>query len=164
MAAPPATQAPEVDPETGAVVFNYGAWAARYPNLTAGTTPDAVADQFLIAGLSYFNNSAGSPEPDPAKRQIILFLITAHLVMLTQKTGGADRTQMVGRVSSASQGSVSVSMDAAGAPSAAWWWSQTQYGAMAYSILRKYALTLYVPGPRPTFDVPGNARPLIDYL
>jgi Protein of unknown function (DUF4054) len=143
---------PQLDPATGAVIFNYQAWAARFPVL-AQSIPIDVATGYFDEAAMYFNNTSGSGCQDPKQRQTILFLLTAHIATLygSGGSGAAGGTGMVGRVSSATEGSVSVSSDMEGTAQSAWY-DQTQFGASAYRLMRKYARVRYYPGPRPVFD------------
>ena len=61
-------------------------------------------------------------------RAKILGLTTAHICI--KLTPGAPET--VGRVASANQGSVSLTLDMGTTPANAAWWQQTQYGTMAW--------------------------------
>jgi hypothetical protein len=140
---------PQIDPATGAVVFNYQAWAARFPTLAQSISQDIAQVYFDDAGSLYFNNTGASPASDAGQRQRILFLIVAHLATLYGTINGEEPSSMVGRISSASEGSVSVSSEMPGVDDITTaWWMQTPFGASAYQAMRKFALTWYVPGPR----------------
>lgn len=133
----------------GAVAFDWIRWQAEYWALCAQGIPQAAAEAaFSKAGL-FLNNTALSPVQDADRRASILYDIAAHLLMLQQRAasgGGA------GRIASASEGSVSVSFDMPTGNATEAWWMQTPFGATALQMLRRYALTRYVPGPRPAFD------------
>jgi hypothetical protein len=93
-----------------------------------------LAGYFSRAEL-YIENGAAATIPDPP-RESILYLTMAHLMTLYKDGRGGS----VGRISSASQGSVSVSFDfpAAAAGGNGIWWNQTQYGAEVWAVTAKY--------------------------
>jgi hypothetical protein len=74
-------------------------------------------------------------------------LVVAHLAAMRFGVNGQPPSPLVGRISSASEGSVSVSADMAGASASAAWWNQTTYGATAWQATNKYRRATYVPGP-----------------
>ncbi|EDJ4876599.1 DUF4054 domain-containing protein, partial [Salmonella enterica] len=61
----------------------------------------------------------------------------------------------VGRITSASQGSVSVSVDNSGSNDASWWYLQTPYGADYWQATAPYRSMEYVPGGSPS-RYPGH--------
>ena len=131
---------------TGAVVFDPAAFVARYPQFA---TVDAGLLQafFDEAGTMYLTNNAYSIVRDLTKRAMLLNLIVAHLAtlsgVLTPSGQGSTATQ-VGRVASASEGSVSASMDMGQQPKAAAFWLQTQYGAQYWQATAEYRTMRYV--------------------
>ena len=134
-------------------VFDYTAWAARYPEL-AGTVDQALATAlFTEAGL-YLDNTDASIVADPALRLILLNMIVAHLAVMGGALDGASPTGQVGRVTSATEGSVSVSLDTGLAPGTASWWSITSYGLNFWAATKRYRSMHYRPGPRPIFNPP----------
>jgi hypothetical protein len=143
----------QIDPNSGAVLLNYQKFAALFPTLAVPSiTEDMCQAWWMVAGTNYFNNTSGSPCADPAKRENILMWVTAHLLTLFVPINGEQPSTLVGRISNASEGSVSVGVDMGNQPQSAAWWNQTPFGAAAYNMMRKYALTRYFPGPRPVFD------------
>lgn len=135
-----------INSTTGAVLFNYGVWIARFSEFTenSAVTEQVAQAYFDEAGL-YLNNTFASAVQDVDKRLMILNLIAAHIGRL-YSAGGAF-SGLVGRVSSASEGSVSVATDMGGVPLSAAWWSQTQYGLSAWKALAPYRMARYWPGP-----------------
>jgi Protein of unknown function (DUF4054) len=150
---------PVVDPATGAVVFNYQLFAATFPIQAQSVTADVATMYFSMAG-GYFNNTSGSACKDVVLRLNILNMITAHLLTLFMPIAGEPPSGLVGRISNASEGSVSVGTDMGNQPAAAAWWNQTQPGATAMALMRRFARVRYYPGPRPVFDpYPGHFPP-----
>ena len=113
------------------VTLNISRFRALFEQFSAYADEQLTA-YFMRAEL-YINNTARAIIPNPP-REMILYLTMAHLLTLYApgKDGGA-----VGRVSSASQGSVNVSLDFPTAVNAAWW-NQTQFGAEVWVATAKY--------------------------
>lgn len=130
----------------GVVDFDFAGWVTRFPAFGSVSQPLA-AQYFADAGL-FLNNSPGSPVADLTARGRILNLIAAHIATLAARdaamgAGGG----LVGRISSASEGSVSVSATIdAQQGTAAWWWLQTTYGALAWQAMAPYRTMRYRPG------------------
>jgi hypothetical protein len=119
---------------TTAVVFNYAIWIARYPEF-ANVSPDLAAAYFDEAGL-YWTNRGWQASLSIAPT--LLNMLTAHIAWLyaprdggqgNPSSTGQGASQLVGRISSAVEGSVNVSTEltASGSPSEAFF-SQTKYG------------------------------------
>ena len=128
-------------------VFSYTAWAARYPELAA-TVDECLAEELFAEAGIYLDNTDCSPVPcDPTTyqpRRALLGMVVAHLAAL----GAAGRSGIVGRVSNATQGSVSVTVEY-NAGNAAAWFLQTPYGANYWQATAAYRTMHYVPGPPP---------------
>jgi hypothetical protein len=93
---------------------------------------------------------------------MLLNMLTAHIAMMNSgitassvPNGGSS--QLVGRISDATQGSVSVSADmgtAGPAGGSAPWYQQTKYGAAYWQATAGYRLGgRYKRGPQPYFGV-----------
>ena len=125
------------------VVFNSANFIQRYPEFTA-VDPGLLGQYFTEAGM-YLNNTDTSRVTDIALRTIMLNMITAHIACLNKVANGAAANPLVGRISSASEGSVHVSVDM-GKPSAfGEWFMQTQYGASYWALSKQYRMMHYVP-------------------
>ena len=165
LAAPAVDPTPEPVPQPdrvwGVAYFDYAAWAARYPELASTVREQQAQALFDEAGLLYLDNTPQSPVSDVSRRLALLNMIVAHLAAL----GGAGTaggygvpTGMVGRVSKATEGSVSVESDIGTVSGSAAWWAQTTYGYafwQATSFLRRFR---YAPGPQPVFERFGANR------
>lgn len=127
----------------GIAAFSYQAWCARFPELADAVAEPLAQALFIEAGL-YVNNTDGSVIKDEAKRGVILNLVVAHLAALS---GRAKDAPLVGRINSATEGSVTVQAQFDVEPGSAQWWVQTPYGASAWQALRPYRTMRYVPGP-----------------
>lgn len=118
----------DTTPQPGVVTFDYAAWSAAYPDLASSVPEGAAQARFDMATL-YLDNSAYSPEPDVSKRARLFGLMVAHLSMLFNPVSQGGRgAGAVGRVASATRGSVSTSFDVGATSGDASWFAQTQYG------------------------------------
>jgi hypothetical protein len=137
---------------SGVVVFDataYALWSALYPELTTAPIAPFVAvtlaqaqAYFGLTGL-YLDNTACSPVPDASPggaRATLLGMIVAHLAWLAQ-------TPLVGRISNATKGSVSVQAEMAPPTNSSAWWMQTKYGAAFWQATMALRTARYVPGP-----------------
>jgi hypothetical protein len=133
-----------IDPT--AVSFDYGLWCLRFPELAS--VPETLADQYFLDACDQFNNSARVGITDPARRLRLLNLLTAHLAKLNATINGVAPSGMVGRVSSAAEGSVSVSTDfASGGSAQEAYYSQTPYGVQFWASTAGLRMARYLPGP-----------------
>lgn len=138
------------------VVYNYTTFVTLFPEMAGLSTGQAQA-YFLRAGL-YFANSA----TNPALRNgidhmtLLMYLVTAHIAMLTApkdangnvSSSGSAASPIVGRINSASEGSVSVGaeLQGSGSPSEAFF-TQTQYGFEFWQATAQYRTMRYVANP-----------------
>jgi hypothetical protein len=138
----------------GVVTFDYAAWVARYPEF------DAI-EQSLV--LDYFDEATGildntpcSIVQDTTQRARLLNMLTAHIAAMNSGVNGQAASPLVGRVSNATEGSVSVAAEYPTTSDNAWF-LQTKYGA-AYWQATAYLRTFnYVPAWQPFFIPPfGN--------
>lgn len=145
----------------GPVVWDWAYFQRRHPTLAEWMNPDMGQMFFDIATLFLDNTDGGSPIMIPgfgvvgsrctgspvrdiAKRQLLLSLLVAHIATLHAPVGGAAPSGLVGRISSAGEGSVNVSVDYPQTPGAEWF-TQTQWGAMFWQATAVYRLGRYYP-------------------
>jgi Protein of unknown function (DUF4054) len=152
-------------PDPNVVVFDYATWMARHPEFAAVTQPRA--QWFFDQATLLCDNTACSPAPydsrmtPPGPRDLYLDLLTCHIASLN---GGltacgtlpaGSGAGLVGRITSASEGSVSVSVSDLGTgdgPNAAWYY-QTPYGAAYWTATAQYRTWKYFLGPQPFPEV-----------
>ena len=126
---------------TNPVTFNYTAWVGMFPELDG--VDEVPATNYFDLATMFVRNDGRGPVSDPAKLQNLLYLATAHVArILSNRTNGISTTSgiepappLVGRIDSATEGSVSVTADMPNQPQSAAWWQQTQYGAMVWMML-----------------------------
>lgn len=143
---------------TGTAIWNPGVFLARYREFTLAynTNPAKFASYFTEAGL-YLSNCPTSIVQDVAVRLVLLNMLVAHISYLNGDLSADGQTRPVGRVSDASEGSVSASfeMNAPTAGSGPWFF-QSQYGTafwQATSAIRGFRYS-----PRPTAFLPRTLR------
>lgn len=126
------------------VVFDPAAFKVAYPAFAA--VDDAVLqNSFDLAGL-YLSNTDCSPVQDIGRRTTLLWLLTAHITYLTGALTPGGGTVPVGRTSSATEGSVSVSLEY-GVPGTAAWFTQSQWGAAFWQATASLRGFRYRPRP-----------------
>ncbi|MHC5174343.1 DUF4054 domain-containing protein [Serratia rhizosphaerae] len=146
----------------GVVVFDIAAFRELYPEFATGcgTAPSDKLLEALFnqASALYLDNTDASVVQDLKEREQLLFMLVAHLCALRgfgTGGGGGQSSGLVGRITSASEGSVSVSVDAAGSNDASWWYLQTPYGAAYWQATAPYRTMQYHPGASPS-RYPGH--------
>jgi hypothetical protein len=129
--------------------FVYTDWTAQFPQFS--TVSQQAATSYFTQATLYLDNSDCSPVPaDPVTfqpRSMILYLITAHLAALFSGVNGQPASGLVGRISDASEGSVSVGTALDGLPGTAAWFTQTSWGLAAYQALAPFRLARYRASP-----------------
>jgi hypothetical protein len=126
------------------VAFDIVAFRARYPEFAS--VPDAtLVAYFSEAGL-YLNNTDTSLVTDTGIRSTLLNMLTAHIAALNSGVNGQAPSDIVGRVSQASEGSVSVSADMGVVTGSAAWFLQTKYGAAYWQASAAFRTFRYVTG------------------
>lgn len=115
-----------------AVVFDPEEFREVYPQFA--NTSDTVCRFAFAEAELHLNNTDASPVKNEEKRKILLFMLTCHI--LTLKERGGD---VVGQLSSASEGSVSVSYSVPSVAGAEWF-SQTQCGLAYRQAIKQFAL------------------------
>lgn len=140
-----------VQPTFGTVVFNAAEFVAIYPEFTT-TATIALSGNFVNA-TTFLGNSCYSRVCDAPTRQTLLYLLTAHFTALFQGVNNSGPAGMVGRISQAAEGSVTVSAEYASEMSqSAAFFAQTQYGASFWLLTANLRAMQYVPAPQPNFS------------
>lgn len=134
------------------VVFDIAAFRERYPEFD--TVSDSLLNAYFVEATVYLDNTDCSVVTDPAIRAVYLNMLVAHLAALNSGVNGQAPSGLVGRVASASEGSVSVSLGDVPSSSASWWYLQTPYGAAYWQATAAYRTVRYVPGASPS-NYPG---------
>lgn len=130
----------------GVVDFDSAWFAQVFPEF-AGVASARQQVAFTVAE-TLCDNTPSSRITDWApkgKRATCLAYLTAHVLALSGLgVGNESRAGLVGRIASAGQGSVNVSVDMPSNPNSAWF-NQTQYGATFWQMTAAERLFMYVP-------------------
>lgn len=133
--------------------FVYATWVASFPEL-ANVSPAQAAMYYSFATL-YFD-AAGWPSSLP-QAPALLNLLTAHIAFLfsprdaqgnPSSTGAVPPPALVGRISSATEGSVTVQTDFeanSGSPSQGWY-EQSRYGLAYWAATAQFRTGVYMGG------------------
>ena len=130
----------------GIVTFDYVAWSARYPEIAA-YVPQATAQAYFNEAQFYCDNTPQSLITDDSvggQRSMLLNMVTAHIATLNAPLNGQPSSPLVGRISNASEGSVSVQTQNDYPPGTPQWWQQTKYGAAFWAATAGYRTMRYV--------------------
>ncbi len=136
----------------GPVAFNYSAWQQQYPTFVNVSEPFAN-DCFTAAG-QFCDNTAQSPVCDATQLTYFLNLLTCHICWLIcpqvngmpNDSGAGSLSPIVGRINSATEGTVSVQSELQ-VPGGAAWYAQTQWGLLYWTASGAYRMARYMPGP-----------------
>lgn len=126
------------------VTFDVAAFKTRYPEFAA--VADALLQAcFDEAGL-YLNNTDSSRVQDVVRRGLLLNMLTAHIAYIGGATSADGQAKPVGQLSSASEGSVSVSFNTP-QPGTNAWYMQSQYGAAFWQATNNLRSMRYISCP-----------------
>lgn len=139
---------------TGVVSFNYTLWTQRFPEFD--DVSEELAQLYFDEATLILDNSVMSRVQQVENRAPLLNLLTAHLAKIYSGANGANPSQLVGRITNAVQGSVTVAADMPNQPSSAAWFQQTKYGAQFWAYTLRWRQAMYIsanirPAPPPRF-------------
>jgi hypothetical protein len=106
---------------------------------------------FIEAGAYHANDGSG-PVTNLDHQKIMLGLVAAHLAQTYYGSNGAASTGVVGQVTSASQGTASISVQPIQASGTQAFWLTTPYGANYWRMTAPYRLFRYLAPPQRVFD------------
>lgn len=135
----------------GVVAFDPTYWGAAFPEFSTISLTLVETVYWTIAGQLCDNSGCG-PITDTSvggTLYIALHLLTAHITKLRSGDNSGPASPLVGRVSDAAEGSVSVSTENAYPEGTVQWYQQTPYGALYWTMTASYRSAIYVPGPLP---------------
>lgn len=129
---------------SGVVVFEPVEFRALYPTIQA---TDEQLEMYFEMAETFLDNTKCSVVKDLGARKRLLYLLVAHIATLT---GQAEQgNNVVGRVSSATEGTVSIGLDYGTMGNNERWYLQTPWGAMYWQLTKKYRSAVYRLGLRP---------------
>lgn len=129
---------------TGIVAFDPTAFKARYPEFV--NVSDALLQDYFGEATIYLANTEDSRVQDVAQRGVLLNMLVAHIAQLNAGSTTQPASPLVGRVNTATEGSVSVGTEMGVVPFTAAWFLQTKYGASFWQATARYRTMQYVPG------------------
>lgn len=134
------------------IPFNYSKWISLFPEFV-GVSEAMGESYFELAGL-YFANCGWQAALRIAPT--LLYMLTSHIAFLlaprdendNPSSSGQAASPLVGRISSASEGSVSVGVELqpSGSPSEAFF-TQTKYGLMFWQATAQFRTGIYAARP-----------------
>lgn len=101
---------------------------------------DSQIEMVFFEATIILNNTKQSPIRDLQRREFFIYLAMAHILTLAKQQ--SDGNGAVGRLSSASEGSVSVSLDYGASTASSKWWEQTTFGAKYWQYTKQYRTAL----------------------
>lgn len=127
------------------VVLDILKFRAMFPEFDGLT--DAQITLLFELSTDYLDNTNYSLVIDPLKRERLLYLLMSHLAyMRFGDAAGNGGTGMVGRLSSASEGSASASFDLGAMSAGSTWFTQSPYGMDFWQATKVYRMATYYPG------------------
>jgi hypothetical protein len=108
------------------VVFDATTFKARYPEFV--NVDNGLLSLFFDEATLYLSNADNSPVQNLTRRAMLLNMLVAHITVINGKMNANGAPGPVGRISSATEGSVSISTEFH-LPGTHAWFTQSQYGA-----------------------------------
>ncbi len=132
------------------VVFDPAAFTARYPEFIAVNA--IVLGMYFAEATMHLDNTDNSRVSDVGQRTVLLNMLTAHIAAMNGSgVNGNGASGMVGRISSATEGSVSATAEYVAAKNGTMaWYLQTPYGAGYWAATASYRTMQYVQGYSPS--------------
>lgn len=139
------------------VTFSFSEWTTMFPEFAA-CNPTTAATWFTRASFLCGNQTTNPLYSVTDMLKTAIYLLTAHIAWLNaprDPTGnpassGSPPSPIVGRINTATEGSVSVGADMgdanAGSPSQAWY-EQTKYGAEYWAMTACVRTARYIASP-----------------
>ena len=129
----------------GAVAtFDYASWSAAYPEFSNVASGQAQA--YWNEATILHRNDGGGPVQDVTMQTSLLNLLTAHIAFLrvgTAANQSAASQGLSGRVTSATQGSVSLSTELPGLGPNSAWCAASAYGYSYWNYMAPYRTMHY---------------------
>lgn len=141
---------------TGVVEFVPADFKVRYPEFDS--VSDVLLQAYFDEATLILDNSVGSRVQQIEQRKPLLWMLTAHIAAINAGVNGQPPSGLVGRINTATEGSVSVGADMGQVPFTAAWFMQTPYGASFWQATARYRTMRYIPGSSRT-RAPGLFPP-----
>lgn len=129
----------------GVVVFVPATFKASFPEFA--TVADAVLTRNFDLATLQLANTCSSRVGSGLTREKMLNLLVAHITQLLNGINGQPAAGIVGRIASATEGSVSVDAEMGVMLVGQAYYMQTQWGAMYWQSTAKFRQMVYIPAP-----------------
>lgn len=135
------------------VAFSYEGWLELFPEFMPNGSfpvPELRANSYFLMATTVHRNDGGGPVTNAAVQTNLLYWLTAHFAALFATPAGATQAStLVGRISQASEGSVSVTAEMpSNMPAAAAFFTQTKYGLAYWMVSAPFRTARYIPNDR----------------
>ena len=130
----------------GVVTFDPTAFIARYPEFATVST--LLLQDYFDESTIYLSNTDASLVTSIPQRTLLLNMLVAHLAALYSGVNGQPPSGIVGRISNASEGSVSVAADMGPITNSQAFYVQTKYGSAYWAATRAFRTFRYRVGCR----------------
>ena len=138
------------------VTFSLETWQAMFPEFSALTS--AQGNAYFMQATTICGNSCSNPIYGDGNLAALLYTLTSHFAWLScpkdangnPAATGTPASELVGRISSAAEGSVNVQTELElGADTGALqaFLSQTKYGLSYWAAIQQYRTARYLPNP-----------------
>lgn len=128
------------------ITFDIPAFRLLFPNFNYLSDPQLQS--WFDMATTFVRNDGAGPVNNVQMQTQLLNLATAHLTQLfAPAADGQPPSTIVGRINSATQGSVSVGSEMLLPPGSAQWWNQTPFGAAFWALSAVFRTMRYLPGP-----------------
>jgi hypothetical protein len=138
------------------VQYDYAAWQNQFPALAS--VASNVVQSYWIMAEAFHANDGGGPIQTASLQTVLMNLMAAHLLVLFNSMivnpDGSINSGLVGRISSTSEGSVSVSTENQYPPGTDQWYQQTQFGSAYWAATSQFRRMSYRAPPRRRFNPP----------
>jgi hypothetical protein len=137
--------------------YSYAGFQAMYPNLAS--IGDPTVSSYWNQAAFFHDNSGGGPVCSVPLQQALMNMMAAHLMVIfgaiTINGDGSVNQGVVGRVNTATEGSVSVGSENDYPPGSAQWFQQTAFGSAYWQATAQFRTFLPVINPaRRRFNPP----------
>jgi DNA-binding transcriptional regulator YdaS (Cro superfamily) len=133
-----------------AITYTYPQWIAAYPQFSQTVSQGPFETTVYPLAQTYCGNDGSGPVSDATLQAMLMGLMCAHIAQLFFGNCTSPAPQIVGRINSATEGSVSVSSEMPMPTNATQaWLYQTQFGAAFWAATSPYRRMIYrAPMPR----------------
>lgn len=126
-------------------VFDPTLFKELYPQFA--NMSDTILNYFFEKAETLLDNSETACIP-LAERKILFYLLVAHYAALQDRINQGN-SGLVGRIASATTGTVSIGTDYGSSSPNSKWYDQTPYGAEYWAMIAKYKNAIYIVAEAP---------------